>query len=235
MKKNSIAVHLIVFILGVAVLGVAFVLLSNLFMFNLFQYIFSCINVSLIYLAFFVPFISGALKGNIEASVIGGTIYYRGLMKYCTVSVANIVLGFVAIPLNIAIVIQGVALFVFVLWVIMANATKDHLESTYINEEIKKSPVMELRSYGTKLIALSAQLDKGNSIRIRSEKIAEDMRYLSPGNTVDEHDLEHKMLTVLDSIIEDSYFLSGGNGNTDSLEDKFRDFDVLYRERKNMR
>lgn len=235
MKKNSIAVHLIVFILGVAVLGVAFVLLSNLFMFNLFQYIFSCINVSLMYLAFFVPFISGALKGNVEASVIGGTIYYHGLMKYCTVSVAIIVLGFIAIPLNIAIVIQSVALFVFILWVIMATATKGHLESAHRTGEMKKSSVMELRSRGNKLVALSARLNQSNSIRIQSEKIAEDMRYLSPGNTVDEHDLERRMLTVLDSIIKDSYFLSEGSGNADSLEDKFRDFDVLYRERKNMR
>lgn len=234
MKKNSISVSFIVFVLGMAVLGAAFVLLSNLFMFNPFQYIFSCINVSLMYLAFFLPFIYGVLKGNIAASVIGGTVYYRGLMKYCTVSVANIVLGFIAIPLNIAILIQSVALFVFVLWVIMAIAAKGHLESAYRNEEIKKSPVMELRSCGAKLMALSARLDKDNSIRIQSEKIAEDLRYLSPGNTVDEHDLERKMLVVLDGIIKDGYFLSEGSGNVDLLEDKFRDFDVLYRERKNM-
>ena len=45
MKKNSITVHFIVFIVGLAVLGVAFVLLSSLFMFALFRYIFGCINV----------------------------------------------------------------------------------------------------------------------------------------------------------------------------------------------
>lgn len=233
MKKNSIAVCLIVFILGLVVLGIAFVLMSPLFIFTPFRYIFACINVVLMYIAFFVPFISGALKGSMEGAVIGGAVYYYGFAIYCIVSIVNIVRGFIVIPFNIVIVIQSVALFIFILWVVMATVTKGHLESVHKKEEIKKSPVMELRNCGTKLLALSSRLDKGNSIRIQSEKIAEDMRYLSPGNTADEHDLEYKMLTVLDSIIKDSYFFSGGNGNTDLLEDKFRQFDVLYKERKN--
>lgn len=235
MKKKSIAVCLIVFILGLVVLGTAFVLMSPLFIFIPFRYIFACVNVSLMYIAFFVPFISGALKGSMEASVIGGAVYYYGFAIYCIVSVINIVRGFIVISFNIVIVIQSIALFVFILWVVMATVTKGHIESVYRNEEIKKSPVMELRSCGIKLLALSSRLDKGNSIRIQSEKIADDLQYLSPGNTVDEYDLEYKMLIELDSIIKDNYFFSGGSGNTDLLEDKFRKFDVLYRERKNMR
>lgn len=234
MKKNSIAVRLIVFIIGLVVLGIAFVLLSPLFISIPFRYIFVCINVSLMYLAFFVPFISDVIKGNVVTAVTSGIVYYRGFIKYCIVSAVNIVLVFTLIPLNAAIVIQSVALFVFILWIVMASITKDHLESVYRDEEIKKSHVIELRSRGTTLAALSSRLDKGNAIRIQSEKIAENMRYLSPGNTEAEHDIEYKMLNVLDSIVKDSYFLSGGSGNEDLLENKFKDFDVLYRERKNM-
>ena len=94
---------------------------------------------------------------------------------------------------------------------------------------------MELRSRSQKLSALAAGLDKGDSIRVSAEKIADNMRYLSPGNTKDEHDLENRMLAVLDSIINDSYFASEGAQPAASLESKLKNFDALYRERKNMR
>lgn len=234
-KREYFAVGLILFILGIAVLAFAFVMLSPLFVYFRGEYIFSCVSVSLLYLAVFLPIVFGSFKGGVATIAASGAVYYKGLTIYGIISIADIVLAFTLIPLSVAIVIQSVAVFVFVVWLLMAIVTKDHIESSLRDEEIKKSPVMELRSRSRKLAAIAAGLDKGSSIRAGAEKIADDMQYLSPGNTDDAHDIERRMLAVLDSIIMDSYFASEEKGSTDSLESKFRNFDALYRERKNMR
>lgn len=236
MKRSSYsAAKLILFIVGVVVLAFAFVILSPLFEDYRAQYVFSCVNVSLMYLAFFMPVLLGSLNGGVAAAAASASVYFKGLIMYCFISIANIALAFTVLPLSVAMVIQGVAVFIFVAWLLMSVVTKEHIESSIKDEEAKKSPVMELRSRSHKLAALAAGLDKGNSIRVSAEKIADNMQYLSPGNTKNEHDLEHRMLAVLDSIIMDSYFVSAEGYPTDSLEGKFRNFDALYRERKNMR
>lgn len=234
-KRECYAVSLILFILGIVVLAFAFLMLSPLFENNRAKYIFACVSVFLLYLAVFLPIILGLFKDGISAVAASGAVYYKGLTIYGVISIAGILLAFTIIPLSIAIVIQSVALFIFIAWILAAIVTKNHIESTIHDEEIKKSPVMELRSRSRKLSALASGLDKGNSLRVCAEKIADNMQYLSPGNTADEHDIERRMLAVLDSIIMDSYFVSEGNLFTDSLESKFRNFDALYRERKNMR
>lgn len=234
-KREYFAVRLILFILGIVVLTFVFLMLGPLFVYNRAQYVFSYVSVSLLYLAAFLPIIFGSLKEGVAAAVASGAVYFKGLITYGVISIANIVLAFTLLPLSVVIVIQIVALFVFIVWLFLAIVTKDHIESSLREEEIKKLPVMELRSRSRKLSALAAGLDKGDSIRIHAEKIADNMQYLSPGNTDNEHDIERRMLAVLDSIIMDSYFVSEGGQPTALLESKFRNFDALYRERKNMR
>lgn len=231
--KNSV-VGLILFVIGIVILALAFVLLAPLFKYFRPQYIFACVSALLLYLAVFAPIAFGLPKGGAASIAASGAVYFKGLTIYGVVTVAAAVLAFKGIPLSIAVVIQAVALFVFTVWLFLAFITKNHIESTLRDEEIKKSPVMELRSKSRKLAALAAGLEKDSSIRVSAEKIAENMRYLSPGNTKAEHDLEYKMIALLDSIIADSYFASGGDMPSDTAESKLRDFDALYRERKNM-
>ena len=235
MKKSEFSpVRLILFILGIIVLAFAFTMLAPLFEYKQKQYIFACVCVSLLYLAISIPILLISFKGGIAGTAVSGAVYYKGLSIYSVVTVADIALAFTVFPLVIAIVIQAIALFVLIIWLFMAIVSKNHIESSARTEEIKKAPVMELRSKAQRLSALAAGLEKGSSIRTASEKIADNMRYLSPGNTRAEHDLEYKMIATLDSIIADSYFVAGGGTPSASLESKFTDFEALYRERKNM-
>lgn len=234
-KREYSAVRLILFILGIVVLAFAFLMLGPLFEDNRAQYVFSCVSVSLLYLAASIPIVLGSLRGGVAAAAASGAVYFKGLITYGVITIADIALAFTVLPISVAIVIQAVAFFIFIVWLLMAFVTKNHIESSLRDEEAKKLPVMELRSKSQKLSALAAGLDKGNSIRVSAEKIADNMRYLSPGNTKNEHDLENRMLVLLDSIIMDSYFVSEGGLPTASLESKFKNFDALYRERKNMR
>ncbi len=235
MKKSYSALRLILFILGIIVLAFAFLMLGPLFENNRAQYVFACVSVSLMYLTFFLPVLLGSFKGGVAAIAASAAVYFKGLIIYSVISIADIALTFTVLPLGAAIAIQAVALFVLIIWLFMAFVSKDQIESSLHDEEIKKAPVMELRNKARRLSALAAGLDKGDSVRARAEKIADNMQYLSPGNTKNEHDIEYRMLAVLDSIITDSYFVSEGGRSAASLESKFKDFDALYRERKNMR
>lgn len=233
-KRKYSAVRLLLFILGSIVLVFAFLMLAPLFEYKCAQYVFSCVSISLLYLVAFLPALLVSLNEKVAVLAASGAVYFKGMVTYGVISIADIVLAFTVLPLSVAIVIQSIALFIFIVWLFMAIVTKDYIESSLHDEEIKKSLVMELRSRAGKLSALAAGLDKGNSIRVCAEKIADNMRYLSPGNTDNEHDIERRMLAVLDSIIMDDYFVSEGRMPTELLESKFRNFDALYRERKNM-
>ncbi|MGN1423126.1 MAG: hypothetical protein ACI4XA_07105 [Oscillospiraceae bacterium] len=236
MKKNEhLAVRVIIFVVGIVVLAVAYTLLSPLFERMMPEYIFTCVSVSLLYLAVFLPILLGSARGGIASLAAAAAVYWKGLAAYFTASVVAIVLAFTFIPLVIPIIIQCVALFVFVIWMCLALVAKGHIESTARDEEAKKSGVTALRNRAGRLAALAAGLEKGDSMRAAAEKIAEDMRYLSPGNTAEAQDLERSMLAVLDTIITDSYFISGEKGPTAQLESKLKNFDALYRVRKNMR
>lgn len=236
MKKNEhLAVRVVIFVAGIVVLGLAFALLSPLFERMIPEYIFACVSVSLLYLAVFLPLLLGSARGGIASLAAAAAVYWKGLAAYFTASVVAIVLAFTFLPLVISIVIQLVALFVFVIWVCLALVAKGHIESTARDEDIKMSGVSALRSKASRLAALAAGLEKGDSMRATAEKIAEDMRYLSPGNTAEAQDMERSMLAALDTILTDSYFISGEKGPTAALESKLKNFDALYRVRKNMR
>lgn len=236
MKKREYSVAaLIVFILGLAVLAAAFPLLSPLFEDTRPQFIFSFVCAALLYLAFFLPFLTGMFKGGIASAAASGAVYFKGFSTYFVITAADIALAFTVAPLGVVIAIQSAALFIFAIWLFMAVVTKGHVTSVQSEEDMKKAPVMALRSRAGRLSALAAELDGNSAVRVWAEKTAENMRYLSPGNTANERELELKMLSVLDSIIADGYFAGAGSGSVEPLEMKFRSFDALYGERKNMR
>lgn len=233
MKKSGFSVAgLIVFIFGAVILALAFFLLAPLFVNSPADYCFSCISVSLVYIMYFLPFFVGSMNSDIATLAVSGTIYYRGVVAYTVVSVVNIILTFLILPLPLSIVIQGVALFILLIRIFAALFTKSHIEYATSSEEQTKSLVMELRSKAARLISLTAGLDRSNAVRVRAEKLAEDMRYLSPGTTAQARELERKLITVLDTILMDGALTSVEPGASEPLLRKFNDFDVLYRERK---
>lgn len=233
-KRTFSLAGLIIFIIGVPVLASAFLLLSPFFLDKQAEYIFSCVCVSLIYLAFFLPVFIGSLRGNIAGVAVSGTVYYKGATIYSVITAADIVLVFTFLPIAVAIAAECVALFVLIIWIFMALLTKGHIDNSLRDEEIKKSLVMELRSKSDRLVSMTSVLDKSNTLRVRAEKIAENMRYLSPGNSTEARDLERRLMTILDTILMDGSLTSAEGVPSDPLLNKFNDFEVLYRERKSM-
>lgn len=239
MKKSQYyTLKLALFICGIAVLVVASFLVGSVPVFKLqpTKYILTCVTVIILYIAAFLPTFIMSGKGDTATNVVTWTVYYKGFAVLTVVSVANIIIGFnnLLLPAGVNIAVEAVAFFVFMLWAFITYSAKSVMTDAERGENMKKAPVDTLKKKAQKLAALAEGLDKNDEVRLKAEKIVEDLRYLSPGNTEEQHDLEHRMAGVLEGIVMDSYFYSEGEPPSPSLESKFKTFDALYRERKNM-
>lgn len=235
MKKSELSITgLIVFIFGALVLVVAWILLSPFFPDTQDKFTFSCISVLLVYGLYFLPMFLAPFRGDPAGIAVSGTVYYKGVSGYTLVSAANIFFLFRFFPLAVSIVIQCAALFVLLIWAFMALFSKAHVDSSLQAEESKKSMLMDLRDKAKRLAAMTSGLEKNAPARVLAEKIAEDMRYLSPSDTSAARDLERRLLAKLDAILMDSSLTSGVDFISDSLQSKFSEFDTLYKERKNI-
>ncbi len=235
MNKQGISVAgLIIFIFGALVLGAAFALLAPLFLFAQAKYIFACISVSTAYIMYFLPMFAGGIRGSFANLAVSGTIYYRGVVAYTALTVANVVLAFFVLPLPLSIVVQGVGLFILLIRVCAALFTKDHINSTERSEEATRALVTALRDKAGSLTALTAALDRSDPLRIRAEKLAENMRYLSPAASAQARELERRLTTILDTILMDGALRTQNAAANASLMKKFDDFDAVYRERKSI-
>lgn len=235
MKKSKLSViGIVTFVFGILAIVAAFLLLYPFFIFNQEAYIFTFVSALLIYILFFMPMFIAPFRGDAAGIAIGGGLYYKGLSLYTVISVVNIVLAFMLIPLAVSVVIQFVALFVLLLWVFMAQFTKEHIDDSLQAEEAKKSTVMELRSRSSKLIALTSGLESDNPNLVRARKIQENMRFLSPSDTPQAQELDRRLLIQLDTIIRDPLLTSAAGAQPESLKKKFDEFDVLYKERKSI-
>ena len=202
MNKQGISIAgLIVFIFGALVLAAAFALLAPLFLFAQAKYCFSCISVSTAYIMYFLPVFAGGIRGSFANLAVSGTLYYRAVAAYTALTVANVVLAFFVLPLPLSVVIQGVGLFIFLIRVCAALFTKEHINAAERSEEATRALVTELRGKAGSLTAVTAALDKANPLRVRAERLAENMRYLSPATSAQAHELERRLAVILDTIL----------------------------------
>lgn len=234
MRKNEyMTAKLVVFFLGLAVLAVIAVVLAPVFVLRIGAFIFSCISIVSVYIAGFLPVLISRFSGQVASVASGMAVYYKAMSTYAVITVINVVLlMFMILPIGMSIAIQCVAGFVFFIWALLALMSKEHIDAVQQEENEKKAPVIDLRSKAAKLAAMSSRIDN-SSIRTAVNNIAENMRYLSPGNSDEARDLERRMMVILDTILMDTYF-SGDIRSLGGLEKKLDDFNALYLERKNM-
>lgn len=236
MKNNQNPVlKLIIFLFGIVIITVASALLKNLFPERTAEYIFACVSAALIYTAAFLPIALTDFSAKMAKLAASGVIYYKGMAAYAVISAADMVLALRFLPIGYAVLIQCIALFVFLIYIYLACFTAGHISNVETAEKAKLSAVTELRSKAQKLVTAASVLDERNKdMKEAAAKIAENMRYLSPNSSQEACELEGRMSGLLDSMLMDKFFVSGGSYSRESFEAKLRDFDVLYRQRKNI-
>lgn len=234
MKKNGHSSFLLViFCFGLIIAGGALFLIKDLFEGRTGTYIFTCASVMLVYIAAFLPFISGLISGNTAQLVVSGAVYYKGMSAYAVVSAVAVYLAFSVIPLKFAVAIQLVALFIFLIYVFMSKVTSDTIGGVEEEEAAKKSMISEMRSKAYQLSLMTENQDS-KKVKDAVKRMNDDLRYLSPNGSQEAYDLECRMSAVIDSMISDAYFRSAGVMSSETLETKFEDFEFLYKQRKNI-
>lgn len=236
MKKNDYSIiKIVIFLLGFIVIALAAVLLKDLIMAKTGVYIFSFITVELLYAAAMFPIILGRFYAKNTHMIASGMVYYKGMIIYAVISVADIVFALRSIKLTLAITIELAALFVFLVYIFLARIASDNIIDVEESEDVKKALISELRSKAQMLSSFDDDLGNMSSDMVKAiKKIDEDMRYLSPSSSSEAQELESQMLTVIDSILSSGCFRAGGNGSYELLEAKLKEFDLLYKQRKNI-
>lgn len=233
MRNNEYqALKVILFVLGLAVIAVVAVVLAPVFEYKTGEYIFACIGVASVYVAGFLPVLLSRFRGQVASVASAMAVYYKAMSTYTFITIVNVILVLTVLPFGVSIAIQCVGIFIFLIWVFLSMVAKDHIDGVQQEESIKMSFVTELRNRANRLTAMASRTDN-SAVRNAVTNIAENMRYLSPGNSKEAQELERRMLVVLDTILMDSYF-SGDAASLGGLESKLGNFNALYLERKNM-
>lgn len=231
-SKNYSAITLLIFIFGVIIVAFALFFIQDLFSDRTGTYVFICISTMLIYVAAFLPLLMN-FCGNISQIITSGTIYYKGMSVFGLMSAVDIFLAIKYIPLTAAIVIELVAVFVFLIYIFMTCVVSDTIGGIDGAEEGNRVAIIEMRKKAQQLSIMAGKVDN-KDVKAAVERINENLRYLSPSGQQEAHKLEGLMSAALDSILSDSYFSLGNAYTTETLEAKFDEFDRLFNQRKNI-
>jgi len=236
MKDQSFGAKIVVFVLGIAVIAAgAFLLISDR-EYDIAKFIISCIVVMIVYILAFLPIlIEGFFRSNVSAMVIGGVVYYRGMIPYACASIAIIVRMYMGLPIRFAILAQCISLAVFLLYFFLSFFTQAHIENVAAAEETKKAGVMLLREEGNQLALAADRLgEKDKDLKESIKKLAGDFRFLSPSDNERAIELEDRMIRLLEELNADRIFANSENRDLTSVREKVGELDYLYKQRKSI-
>jgi len=235
-KYQALVFRFILFLAGAGIVVLAFFLIngskelsgSDMFIWA---------SISGMYLVFFVPFFFSAVNiGNFSAKIPAISMVWTGILLYTAASITLIVLLVRnIIPLNIAIIIQAVLFFIYLINVYFAYFAVSHVKSAAEEVEDKEFYLKKIKSKaGVVLLSvnrLSGEYEKTQKLLKQS---IDDIRYISPVNNDAGSELETGILRSLDSISEIIDAILGGAGNP-SLENAAIALQQLVKERKLLR
>ena len=197
--NNNVAKYAIFFLGIVIIIFAPFLLgIKNIEMWKIF---FADAIVLSAYTMFFYPTLPVFHDKHKTGGIfVAGGIYYKGVYVYMLISALILFAVFGAnLKRSIAILLQLIAIFVFLIYIYLANASLDHIESVKKHEENKTVVKQQLKS---KIQSLKIDIEDIESAEAKAliEEINEDLRYLSPTNNIDGQRLEETILGLVEDI-----------------------------------
>jgi len=197
------------------------------------------ISIGLMYLTFFFPFFFSTFRvGNFSGKIpILGLVWWLGIPLYIVASVAVIILLAVAqiISINIAITIQAVLLFIFIVIIYFAHFASSHAESAAAKEAGKQQYLKQIKP---KAHALLLSIDKFPAQYEKTQKTLkqaiDDIKYIYPVDGGAGDDLELQIMQSLNIVSELCGSISTG-GHPVSPETEAEKLLTLVKERKLLR
>lgn len=117
---------------------------------------------------------------------------------------ASAVLGFFIDNFNICLIVDGLAVFIYLLALILASGTTKHIEKVQITETHQRALIDEVRKASLSLnIVAQGMPDEFAMQKKQIEAIKEELRYLSPSSNEEAHRLEESILKQLQDLKND--------------------------------
>jgi hypothetical protein len=146
-----------------------------------------------------------------------------------------VLLQFLVISLNAALVLQSVMLFVFLVFIYFGYFASSHAGNVAAEEVDKLQYLTEMKNSAALLAlkadSLSAEYAEAQKLIKRS---ADDIRYLSPVDRAGSAKADFEILNMIGNLTELCVIASEG-GHPASLEEKAKNLDRLIKERKLLR
>lgn len=198
----------------------------------------SCATVISVYLGAAAPlFLTEINHGsNLDSLFTGGAVYYRGIMIYALISLVGILLNqFMTIRFSTAVLIQAIAVFVWLLYAYCACAAGHATSSVALREKKKTEYLDQMREKMQVLKVKAEQLDEEQkSLKEMMRKLCDSVRYLSPSDQQQAVELERQMLLMIEEISMDPVLAGNRNSSEQQLKEKLKQLELLYKQRKNV-
>ena len=235
-KYQALAFRFILFLAGIGIIILAFFLINGDKEPGSFD-IFIWASIGIMYVVFFVPFFFSAVNiGNFSAKIPSISMVWTGIIVYIAASIMviyQLLKG--TISLNIAIIIQAVLFFIYMINVYFAYFANSHVKNVAEEEDDIKFYITKIKTKAGVLLLsvnrLPGEYEKTQKILKQS---IDEIRYISPVNNDMGSELETGILGSLNSISEIIDAILGGAQNP-SLESAAINLQQLVKERKLLR
>ena len=235
-KEQSSLFRFLLFLAGAGILVLAFFITTGdreLTRIDAFVWI----SIGLMYLVFFLPFFFSSFNiGNFSGKIPTLPMVWIGIIIYLAASVFIILLLTIRIiSLNVAILIQAILFFLFLLDVYFAYFASSHVRSVAVEEAIKQQYLNQLKPKAQVLLLLvnklPSQYEKARNVL---NQTLEDIKFIYPVNNGAGDDLEKRIIGSINNIQEMCSGLQSG-ANPAGLDSEAENLRMLVKERKLLR
>ena len=237
-KNKSLFFRVLLFLAGAGIIVLAFFLSKGSRLLSRTDN-FVWTSIGLMYLIFFLPFFFSAINiSNFSGKIPVLSMVWLGVILYFVASAVVILLllekSFISLPLNAAIVIQAILLFLFLITVYFAYFASSHTGKVAAEENTLRQYISDIKSKAQSLSLLADRLPaEEEKAKKTLKQTLEDIKYIYPVNGSAGRDLELKILRSLDMVSQ----LCGSvlQGAHTALEPETLNLQMLVSERKTLR
>ena len=225
---------LIALVLGEILLITAFLLLGTNLATNIL--ILNIVVASLVYALFFIdvlfPWIHLGKQQPIEVGSLGVRWCFTWIYAFAAIGVmlcANIFFSWFFV---LRFVIQATLIFLLILGMIAVLSAADRVGEVPISENSIGAGISEMKQVMSNLkIQISTLPDLPENLVHRINSLNENLRYISPANTIEAREIENLFCQEANNIL---IVISDYKYNTTTIENHLKKMELLYQNRKSV-
>ncbi|MDR1882801.1 MAG: hypothetical protein LBR26_08485 [Prevotella sp.] len=191
---------------------------------------------SLIYGLFFIDILVSWIDFGDKSQKRVGSIGLRWFFtwSYAILAVATMILSSLVFDFTFAVllIIHAALLFLLLLGFISVFTSSDKVQEVYLKENANRSRIAEIKR------AITSLKDKMNdssnlpeSFINRINALEENVRFISPTNNQEAHDLEEQFITTINDM---AFAVSNFSMNEERIESSLKKCERICQNRKNM-